>query len=79
LASRRGTAFALLVAVILVPSLFVFYWMFIASLKPASEIYALPPRWFFLPTFKNYVAAVQLTPFTLYLFNSGIIALDPPC
>ena len=69
------TAFALLVALILIPALFVFYWMIVSSLKPESEIYAFPPRWVFLPTFKNYFAAVQMTPFFRYLFNSIVIAL----
>jgi multiple sugar transport system permease protein len=68
-------AFAVLVLALLLPSLFVFYWMIASSLKPANEIYAFPPRWVFLPTFKNYVAAVEMTPFFQYLFNSVIVAL----
>lgn len=68
-------AFTALVLFLLIPSLFVFYWMIASSLKPANEIYAFPPRWIFVPTLKNYVAAVQLTPFFLYLFNSVLVAL----
>lgn len=64
------------IALILLFSLFPFYWMVTSSLKPAKEIFASPPTW--IPrewTLDNYAALLSSGPnFPRYFLNSFIIA-----
>ncbi len=64
----------ILIILILIPSIFVFYWMITSSLKVGVDIFAMPPKWFFKPTIDNYLRAFQLTPFLRYFTNSVVIA-----
>ncbi len=69
------TLFYLLVLAILLPALFVFFWMVTSSLKPQVDIYAIPPHWFnFKASLRSYIVAFQTTPFVRYLLNSIIVA-----
>ncbi len=69
--------FYLLVLVILVPFLFVFYWMIINSFKTLVDAQSYPPKFFsFTPTLENYRALFQdpSNPFLDFTLNSMIIA-----
>lgn len=51
-------------------------WMVLTSLKPQSELFAMPPA--FLPdeiTFEHYRRLIVETPFLTYLKNSALLAL----
>ncbi len=53
-----------------------FVWLLSTSLKPASQLFRLPPEWIPDPfTWSNYAKATTLIPFWLYLKNTLYIAL----
>ncbi|HYF95371.1 MAG TPA: carbohydrate ABC transporter permease [Symbiobacteriaceae bacterium] len=54
--------------------MFPFAWMIISSFKNQVEIMAMPPRWFFTPTLKNYQEVLAGQDFIWYIVNSFIIA-----
>lgn len=56
-------------------SLFPILWIFITSLKTDVEAVAMPPKWFFRPTFQNYIDAFIEKGFIGNFFNSIIVAL----
>lgn len=69
-----GVGKAVAVAVLLVWSLFPIAFIFMSSVKPGREIFAVPPRYIFTPTFEHYVALWTRWPvFFDGLFNSTII------
>lgn len=57
--------------------LFPFYWMFITSIKPDSELYdmAQPPMQLLKPTLEHYVYLIENTRFLLWLKNSAVVAI----
>jgi multiple sugar transport system permease protein len=73
----RRLGFYAVVILILLPFLFVFYWMIINSFKPLVDAQAYPPKFFsFRPTLENYRALFQdpSNPFLKFTINSLIIA-----
>ena len=63
----------LFVAVLLLP----FLWQFLTSVKPLSEISAMPAKW--IPSAFNvqfYVNIFTLHPFGRYLINSFVVAVS---
>jgi multiple sugar transport system permease protein len=71
----REVLFYSLVVAILVPAVFVFFWMISSSFKREVDIYAIPPVWLSEPTLVNYQSALSQTPFMRYAFNSFVIAV----
>ncbi len=68
-------AFYAAVIVVMLPTIFVFYWMITLSLKPQVEATAFPPHFFwFSVTFKGYVDVFAKNPFLLYTWNSLVVA-----
>lgn len=66
----------LFVFLILLPAVFVFFWMVSSSLKKPVDIYKIPPIWvLFEYTAQNYINATSQTPFFRYLLNSSVVAL----
>jgi multiple sugar transport system permease protein len=57
--------------------LFPFYWMFITSIKPDSELYdmAQPPMQLLKPTLEHYFYLIENTRFLLWLKNSAVVAI----
>jgi len=71
----RAAAFYALVAAVMLPTAFVFYWMVTLSLKPQVEAAGYPPSFFRFPvTFKGYVEVFARHPFLLYIWNSLVVA-----
>jgi multiple sugar transport system permease protein len=68
-------AFYGLVILILLPFLFVFYWMFLSSFKNQAQNMAMPPIWWVKPTLVNYQEVFLNNPFLTYLKNSVIVAV----
>jgi multiple sugar transport system permease protein len=71
----RSTGFYALVAIVLLPTVFVFYWMLTLSLKTQVEAAASPPSFFwFTVTLDGYVDVFAKNPFFLYIWNSLVVA-----
>jgi len=67
--------FYALVILVMLPTVFVFYWMITLSLKPQVEAAGYPPSFFrFTVTFKGYVEVFAKHPFLLYIWNSLVVA-----
>lgn len=54
--------------------IFPIYWLFANSFKTQADIFSMPPKWFFKPTFKNYYHVFFETLFPLMTKNSLIVA-----
>ena len=68
----KGLAILVLVAWPLAPIAFVVMFSF----KPAGEVSAYPPKWFFTPTLANYIGLwTEFGEFFHTLFNSIIVAV----
>jgi multiple sugar transport system permease protein len=68
-------AFYAAVVLVMLPTVFVFYWMITLSLKPQVDATAYPPHFFwFKVTFKGYVDVFAKNPFLLYTWNSLVVA-----
>ncbi len=72
--AARTLAFYALVLAIMVPFLFVFYWMILSSFKGQVQNTAYPPVWFFKPTLDNYREVFLKNDILLFAKNSSIIA-----
>ncbi len=71
----RTAGFYAMVIVVMLPTIFVFYWMFTLSLKTQVEAAGYPPHFFrFALTFKNYAEVFAKNPFLLYTWNSLVVA-----
>ena len=68
--------FWLVVIVIVIYTLFPFYWAVVSSLTPASALFATPVRYFpATPTFDAYIGIFRDPSFRQALLNSAIVAL----
>lgn len=54
--------------------LFPLYYITTLSLKLEVDAFAYPPKWLFVPTFKNYIILFYEDGFGKYLFNSILIS-----
>jgi multiple sugar transport system permease protein len=69
-----GAGKAAAVAAVLLWSLFPIAFMMLSSLKPAREIFAVPPSFAFAPTFEHYLALATRWPdFFRGLWNSLVV------
>src|SRR5688572_28618138 len=69
-----GIAKALAVALILVWSLVPIAFIVVSAVKPSADIFAVPPRLLFAPTFKHFVDLwAQWRGFFTGLVNSAIV------
>jgi trehalose/maltose transport system permease protein len=68
-------AFYIVVAVLMVYTIFPFYWAINTSLTPASQLFSQTVQYFPTnPTLQNYVTVFTQRPFGLNLLNSAIVA-----
>jgi multiple sugar transport system permease protein len=68
--------FALFIFLLILPTLFFFFWMISLSLKPDADNLAYPPV--FIPsglTVKNFRSVFETSPFARYAMNSLIVAV----
>ncbi|TMI87625.1 MAG: carbohydrate ABC transporter permease [Bacillati bacterium ANGP1] len=71
----RTAGYYALVAVVMLPTVFVFFWMVTLSLKTQVEAAGYPPHFFrFALTFRNYPEVFARNPFLLYIGNSLVVA-----
>ena len=73
---KRAFTFWLPLMVFVVLTLFPFYWMLVASLKPNNELYNLRvfPFWVFHPTLDQYRYLFDKTLYATWLMNTLIVA-----
>ncbi len=64
-----------LVILVLIPFLFPFLWILLASFKTQAQIVAMPPVWVFTPTLENYQRVFVEQEFGRFLLNSSIVAI----
>ncbi len=76
--SQVFKTFVQYVIIILALAFFIFpiYWLFATSLKTQVDIYAIPPKWVFIPTFENYIHVFLNTEFPQLGFNSLVTSLS---
>jgi multiple sugar transport system permease protein len=70
----KGLIYITLVLIVIL-SIFPLFWMFLTSLKPKSLTFAIPPVWFFTPTFDNYQQVFLFGEYPRYFANSLTVAL----
>ena len=77
MSDTRATLLRVLQAVGLIATLiiilFPLYWMVTGSLKSETDLFAIPPKWFFSPTIAAYTDAIQNTDVLENLLNSLIV------
>lgn len=71
----KGAGFYLLVAFILLPFAFVFWYMITTSLKGPQDLTASEFKWFFQPTLSNYSQVFEQTEFLQFAMNSMLVGL----
>jgi trehalose/maltose transport system permease protein len=69
----KRIAFGVLVTVIILYTLFPFYWAVVSSLKQGSALFVVE-AWPRQPAWRNYVAVFTEQPFGRSLFNSVVVA-----
>lgn len=60
--------------IVVLPPIFLFYWMFITGLKTGSQNIQYPPAFIFKPTLDNFRAVFQQNNFLQFLYNSFVVA-----
>ncbi len=71
----RTVGFYALVIAVMLPTVFVFYWMVTLSLKTQVEAAGYPPHFVrFAATLENYAEVFAKNPFLLYTWNSLVVA-----
>jgi multiple sugar transport system permease protein len=76
--SRAGTRVAIyvLLVVVSVTAVFPIYWLFSSALKPAKDLWTIPPSFFPLqPDFSHLAQIIREREFPKYLFNSLVVSL----
>lgn len=66
----------LLLIVISIAAVLPYIWMVLTSVKMRVDIFTLPPKWAFNPTFANYKVAFIEKGFSLNLVNTIIISVS---
>ncbi|MBZ2195517.1 carbohydrate ABC transporter permease [Occultella gossypii] len=64
------------IGIVVAVNLFPFYWMVLTSVKPGTELFSNPPRFFTtMPDFGAYVRLIESTGFLTFAKNSVIISI----
>jgi len=63
------------IIVLLTFFLFPIFWMLSTAFKPRVDMFRLPPRWIFTPTFENFKYIFAKMPVGRWVLNSSIISL----
>jgi len=75
---KRLVTFWVPLTIFVVFTLFPFYWMLVASLKPNNELYNLRtfPFWVFSPTLDHYLYLFQKTYYATWLMNTLVVSIS---
>ncbi len=72
----RKLIFYVAVMILLIVVLFPLYWVFVTSIKSTKDAFAIPPVWFFEPTWENYQRVLNNGSFIRAFFNSVVISFS---
>ncbi len=72
----RKLFFCIAIVALLVAVLFPLYWVVVTSIKSSRDAFAIPPVWFFEPTWENYHRILNNGSFIRAFFNSVIISFS---
>jgi ABC-type glycerol-3-phosphate transport system permease component len=75
LSASRRIAFFFILVVIAFVALFPLYWVFTSSIKNYVDVFAMPPKLTFTPTWDNYSEVFGGKRILHYVLNSVIVAL----
>lgn len=50
-------------------------WIFLTAFKRTPDIFSIPPKWIFTPTFANFVEIFAHRNFLRYLINSSLLSI----
>jgi len=73
IAVKRGLALAVTILITLV-FFFPLFWVVLSSFKTRLDLFAIPPKWLFIPTLENY-RGILASDFVQQFLNSLIIAV----
>lgn len=71
----RAAGFYTLLAAVLLPFVFVFWYMVTTSLKSPQDLTSTDFKWFFEPTLANYAQVFEQTDFIQFAINSMVVGL----
>ncbi|MGO7589135.1 carbohydrate ABC transporter permease [Rhizobium ruizarguesonis] len=71
----RKMAFYIAILVLIVVVLFPLYWVVVTSVKTTKDAFAIPPIWFFEPTWENYQRVLNNGVFIRAFMNSVLISI----
>ena len=66
----------ILLIVISLAALLPYIWLLLTSIKNRVDIFTIPPKWIFKPTFNHYKVAFLEKGFSLNFYNTIIISVD---
>jgi multiple sugar transport system permease protein len=65
----------IIMSIIAIIFLFPLYWMFVSAIKPATDIFAVPPVfWPKEPVWGHFAEVFEQLPFARWLFNTAFVA-----
>ena len=83
-ATVKNIVFTIIVVVLLIYTIFPLYWLFLASLKTRVDLFTIPPKFIFEPTFEHFKKIFiytsvetneqQQTRYLFWLMNSVLTA-----
>lgn len=72
----KEVVLAIITYMLAIAIVFPVYWIFIMSLKSSADSFAIPPKFFFTPTFNNFINVFKNSFFVQNYKNSFIIAFS---
>lgn len=75
---NRTIAYVILVTASIV-AIFPIYWLFSSALKPAKDIWTMPPSFLFRPDFSHILLIIKERGFLKYLSNSLVVSFGSTC
>jgi len=75
---NRTIAYIILIGASVI-ALFPIYWLFLSALKPAKEMWTIPPAFIFKPDFSYFSSVIREKGILKYLANSLIISSGSTC
>lgn len=69
----RTIAYVILVTASII-AIFPIYWLLSSALKPAKDIWTIPPSFLFRPDFSHLLSIIKERGFLKYLFNSLVVS-----
>jgi len=75
---NRTIAYVILIGASVI-ALFPIYWLFLSAVKPAKEMWSIPPTFIFEPDFSYFSSVIREKGILKYLANSLMISSGSTC